>query len=271
MRGTAFGRLYAFNATKESFVPLHLDGVQMNNQTPRIRAKVWIADSVRRITPRRNWSAIPVMLLTILLMASGPFARAFAQDRSSAMRQTVSVNRLQAPDEARTAVARARQALLHGKLERASSEIERALRAYPTYALAFALRGSMRIRQNQLQQACSDFQQAIQNDPSLGAGYLGLGATYNLLGRFEEAIVPLNQSVEILPDAWPTHFQIAIAYYHTGQYQAAWREIAKAQTIGVRASEDRAAIRQLNAQVLLKLNSDSTAEDNLEANGSGKP
>lgn len=235
------------------------------------RAEVLISDHAHAFRLRRSWFLVQILIVAFSFVLSGSFGCAFGQETSSAMRQTVSVNQLVAPHKARVALARARRALIHGKLDEASSELDRALAAYPTYALAFAVRGSMRIRQSRLEQASNDFQQAIENDPRLGAGYLGLGATYNLLGRFDKALVPLARSVEILPDSWAPHFQIAIAYYHTGQFQAASRELAKAQEIGVSGAEERVAVRQLNAQLALQLNENSTAENNLESNSVARP
>jgi tetratricopeptide (TPR) repeat protein len=219
---------------------------------------------VGRFDVYRSRFALPVAVLAFSLVASGPVTRAFAQKSRPTVQQTVSANQLSAPDKAQKAVARAREALSHGRLEEARAQLDHALAVYPTYALAFAVRGTLRIRENQLEQASSDFEQAIQNDPNLGAGYLGLGATYNLLGRFHEALVPLAQSVEILSDTWPPHFQIAVAYYHTGQYETALRELANAEKIGVSDLEDWAAIRYLNAQVLLKLSDDFGAKDNFQ-------
>jgi tetratricopeptide (TPR) repeat protein len=71
----------------------------------------------------------------------------------------------------------------------ARKHIAHALEIYPNYALALELRGILNFREDHLEEACSDFRQAVEYDPNLGAAYLSLGAVYNRLGRFQEAVV----------------------------------------------------------------------------------
>jgi tetratricopeptide (TPR) repeat protein len=243
---------------------LNWNGSRTRAGSRKAREEVADPSAARGPAMQGHHSFITAMILTLFIIALAPFARVFAQESSFTTQQTVSVNQLRAPGKARKALDRARQALIHGRLEQAAAQIDRALKVYPNFALAFVTRGSLRIRQNRLEEASIDFQQAIRNDPNLGAGYLGLGATYNLQGRYNEALVPLDQSLQRLPNVWLPHFQIAISYYHSGQYEPALRELTKAEKIGASNPDDWAAMLYLKAEVLLRLNDYSATENNLE-------
>lgn len=219
---------------------------------------------VHRIALRAKLCLGYVAMLALSVLASGLFARVCAQEDTADAQPTVSVNELRVPSKAREAANRGRQALVDGRFEEARKQLDRALAVDPTYGLALALHGILLLRQNKQEQAAADFQQAIDADPDLGVAYAGLGTTYNSLGRFKDALVPLGQSVEILPTAWFPRFEVALAYYGDGQYEAALSELAKLQKIEPGQSNDFAASRYLNALVLLKLNDYSDAEDNFE-------
>jgi tetratricopeptide (TPR) repeat protein len=205
-----------------------------------------------------------VAMLSLSVVASGLFARVCAQEGAADLQQTVSVSELRVPSKAREAAGRGRQALIDGRFEEARKQIDRALAVDPTYGLALALHGILLLTQNKQEQAAADFEQAIQADTDLGVAYAGLGTVYINLGRFKDALVPLGQSVEILPTAWFPRFQIALAYYGDKQYDAALSELAKLKTIEPVQRSDWAASVYLNALVLLKLNDYSGAENNFE-------
>jgi len=46
--------------------------------------------------------------------------------------------------------------------------------------------------------------------------------------RFDLAVAPLQQSAEIEPDSWDTHYALAKAFYHQQQFEGALQEAQRA-------------------------------------------
>src|SRR5581483_1812735 len=166
----------------------------------------------------------------------------------------VSTNELQAPHQAQAAIHQAREAMDRRRYPEARKHIARALEIYPKYALALELRGILNLREEHLDQACSDFQQAIEYDPNLGAAYLSLGAVYNRLGHFKEAVVPLNRAATMLPLAWTVQYEMALAYLGSGKYEAALQAISQAAEKNPAEADNRSSVFYTKARVLLALN-----------------
>ena len=166
----------------------------------------------------------------------------------------VSANELQAPHEAQAALHQAREALDRRRYPEARKRIARALEIYPKYALALELRGILNLGENHLEEACSDSQQAIEYDPNLGAAYLTLGAAYNRLGHFQEAVVPLNRAAIMLPTAWTVQYEMALAYLGSKKYEAALGAISQAAEKNPAEPDNRSSVLYTKARVLLELN-----------------
>jgi tetratricopeptide (TPR) repeat protein len=176
-------------------------------------------------------------------------------------RQTViSTNELEAPREAQSALHQAREALERRRYPEARRHVLRALEIYPKYALALELRGILNMRDDQLDQACSDFEQAIEYDPNMGAAYLSLGAVYNRLGHFEQAVVPLTRAALMLPNSWTVHYEIALAYLGSGKYEAALEAISQAANKNPAEPDSRSSVFYTKARVLLKLKDNEGAQ-----------
>jgi tetratricopeptide (TPR) repeat protein len=176
------------------------------------------------------------------------------------LQAVVSTNELQAPSEARNALHQGREALERRRYAEARRHIARALEIYPKYALALELRGVLNMGEGRLEEACADFQQAIENDPNLGGAYLSLGAAYNRLLHFEQAVVPLTRAAMILPDFWMVHYEMALAYLGSGKYEAALQAISQAAEKNPAEPENRSSVSYTKARVLLELKDNSGAQ-----------
>lgn len=66
------------------------------------------------------------------------------------------------------------------------------------------------------------FQKVLADSPSISVAQMQLGTALARLRRYQEALVPLRKSVELMPDSVPAHYELALALYETG----AWQESA---------------------------------------------
>jgi tetratricopeptide (TPR) repeat protein len=165
-----------------------------------------------------GWYLMAAMVASCALCASAQIdSIEFMRGSPPESQQFVSTNQLLTPKKAQKATEHAREALLRGRYEEAQKQITGALEVCPNCAIALTLQGIMKIHGKHYAEAAQTFQQAINADPALGAAYLGLGQTYNILGRFKEALVPLARVDAILPAAWVAHFQTALAHLGMGE------------------------------------------------------
>jgi tetratricopeptide (TPR) repeat protein len=172
----------------------------------------------------------------------------------------VSKNELQAPEGARNALHQGREAMERGRYREANRRFARALEIYPKYALALELRGILNMGEGRLDEACSDLQQAIEYDPNLGGAYLALGAAYNRLLRFSQAVAPLTRAAMMLPDFWMVHYEIALAFLGSGKYEAALEAISQAIEKNPAEPENRSSVFYTKARVLQELNNNPGAQ-----------
>jgi tetratricopeptide (TPR) repeat protein len=210
-----------------------------------------------------GWYLMAAMVASCALCASAQIdSIEFMRGSPPESQQFVSTNQLLTPKKAQKATEHAREALLRGRYQEAQKQVTRALEICPNCAIALTLQGIMKMDENYAE-AAHTFQQAINADPTLGAAYIGLGHTYNMLGRFKEALVPLARGDEILPAAWVAHFDTAVAHLGIGESEAALQEITRAEQNGV-DRQSRSALLYLRAKARLQLNDYSQARAALE-------
>src|SRR5258707_1292417 len=166
----------------------------------------------------RGWYLMAAMVASCALCASAQIdSTEFMRGSPPASQRFVSTNQLLTPKKAQKATEHAREALLRGRYEEAQKQITGALEVCPNCAIALTLQGIMKIHGKNYAEAAQTFQQAINADPALGAAYLGLGQTYNILGRFKEALVPLARVNAILPATWAADCETAVAHLGIGE------------------------------------------------------
>jgi len=172
--------------------------------------------------------------------------------RSVYGQSTVSVVEMKVPKNAQKALQRAYEAKT--KTDQALF-VEKALKIYPHYADALALRGLLEMEGNP-EQALTDATNAVEYDPNCGIAYLALGTTSTLRKKFDEAIPQLNHAIILMPDAWQGYYELSIALLGMRDYTAALRNAERAHLL---VAKDPPSFHILKATILLGLKNDSAA------------
>src|SRR5881227_3931640 len=110
------------------------------------------------------------------------------------------------PDAAETHLARS-QYLYFGRRDYAGAlaELERARRALPNDPRLFELIGYILRRRGQQEEGLRNLQRAVELDPRNFFTLQQIALSYQLLGRYAEAIAALDRALAIVPDNAETH------------------------------------------------------------------
>jgi tetratricopeptide (TPR) repeat protein len=175
---------------------------------------------------------------------------------------TVSVAQYKVPSKARSEYKKADEALHKGKKKECAEHLAKALEIYSNFAEALTLRGILNLDSHDSDKAVADIEAAIKADPSYGFAYIALGATYNSLSRFDDAIRTLDRGVSFSPDVWQGYFEMAKARLGKGEFQLALRQLDKAQSL---VREAYPSIHLAKAHALLALKQYPDAMNELQA------
>jgi tetratricopeptide (TPR) repeat protein len=107
---------------------------------------------------------------------------------------------------------------------------EAALRLDPAYSLAHNNLGNLRLAAGRVDEARREYEAAVASGPRNAEAHNNLGAALLASSDAAAAIPPLTRAIalrQIYPEA---HFNLARAYASTGQFEAAIRAAAAAQT-----------------------------------------
>ena len=159
--------------------------------------------------------------------------------------QLITANALLAPSKAQRALEEAAAAIAHNDSKEAEKQLARALELYPDYAKALTVRATRRMATAR-SEAIKDLQHAIQVDPQYGVPYAVLAGIYNDSERYGDALPLLQRALQLLPIAWPVHYEMARALCGKNQSIEALREVTEAEK---RMSADKAAHPQSVANV----------------------
>jgi tetratricopeptide (TPR) repeat protein len=175
---------------------------------------------------------------------------------------TVSVPQLKIPDKARAAYEKAEAAFNKNDIGQAQQQIDKALQLSPHYAQALILRGIVELTQLRPEKARESLEPAVQYDANDALAYIALGATYNALGRFDDALRMLDRGMPLMPNNWQAHFETAKALLGKRQYQASLREVDKAE--GLAPVSFAPALRLVRAHALAGVRSYAQAATELQ-------
>lgn len=164
--------------------------------------------------------------------------------------ETVSVSTLRVPEKAKRALQSAQEALSKNNVVKAKKELERALSITPEYPEALSLRAVVHLASGDADMAIKDASQSTKLDPQNSLAYTVIGASYNALGKFVQAINPLRQALRINPSFWQSHFEMAKCLYGQGESASALKEIQMATES---APKDFAPIHLMHGAILMKL------------------
>ena len=143
---------------------------------------------------------------------------------------SVSVAAYQVPDKARKEYKKAEETLNKGDREGAFAHLNKALDMYAHYADALTLRAILRMDKKDSEGAIVDLDAAIKSDSSYAMAYLAMGATFNSLEKFDDAIRTLQHGLTLAPDSWQGYFELGKAYVGKGEYKDGIAQLEKAQS-----------------------------------------
>jgi tetratricopeptide (TPR) repeat protein len=147
---------------------------------------------------------------------------------------SVSVAQFKVPGKARAAFKKAESAMNHQKTDEAQKYVAEALQGYPEYAEALTLRGILKLDANDAAGAAADLEHAVKADPSYSLAYIALGAVYNTQSKFEDAARTIDRGIALSPRSWQGYFEMGKALLGKGDYQASVRQLTKAESLGPR-------------------------------------
>jgi Tfp pilus assembly protein PilF len=163
-------------------------------------------------------------LMNVTLQMSG---RATAPKRG-----TVSVAQLRTPEKARNLVEKAKAEYGKGHSDEAKKKIAQALSIAPDYADALTFQAAMKLSENQPQAALDDLDHALKADPSYAPAYVVLGATFNQMGRYDEALRSLDRGSIYEPNSWQCAYEASKAWLAKKDYAHALQQISRAESLG---------------------------------------
>jgi Tfp pilus assembly protein PilF len=182
---------------------------------------------------------------------------------------TVSIAELKTPEKARHLTQKAREALRKNHREEAQKAVEQALAIAPDYPDALTTRAVLRLSANQPQAAIEDLDHAVKVDPSFGPAYLVLGAVFNQMGRYDEALRSLDRGSMYDPKSWQCAFESSKAWLGKREYGHAVEQLNRAEKLTVRGM--MAPIHLLRGYALMGEKHFEQASTDLEAYLTAEP
>ncbi len=175
---------------------------------------------------------------------------------------TVSVAQFKVPGKARDEFKKADEALSKRKLDDCKKHLAKALEIYPNFAEALTLRGVIAMDDKNTDSAMSDFDAAIKADGSYPLAYFAMGATYNTMAKYDDAIRVIERGVTLAPNSWQGYFELGKAEIGKATYEAAIHSLDKAQSL---APQGYALIHLVKAHALLAMKDYTNAMGELQA------
>lgn len=83
----------------------------------------------------------------------------------------------------------------------AIKDFERALELDPSYQIAFFLKGTSRLKSNQIQDAIKDFMEANKMEEDIPGVYDGLGQCHHILRNYDEALENFTSAINKAPQS----------------------------------------------------------------------
>jgi len=140
----------------------------------------------------------------------------------------VSVTGLRAPKEARKALERAAKSLQERNYEKAQTELNKAVLAYPEYAEAWFALGQLHERARQIQDARSAYQRALASDSNYVKPYIALARLAGSEQHWKEVSEITDLAIALDPVDFPEAYYLnSLAYYRLSSLDAAERSARK--------------------------------------------
>jgi len=116
--------------------------------------------------------------------------------------------------------------------DQAIADETKAIELNPNFSFAYAERGYDYYNQRNYYQAIKDCNKAIEIDSKNDRAYQFRGYAYTEQGNYEQAVADETTAIGIRPDGW-AYVGRACAYEYLQQYDKAWDDVHKAQSMGI--------------------------------------
>lgn len=114
------------------------------------------------------------------------------------------------------------QALNEDKLKEAEKYVAESVRLAPGHPDVLYVEGLLRLKQRDWPRAQDALEKATQIDPNYARAFAALGMAFCDQGKYQEAIAPLEKSLELdAAGSWQTRWALAKAYYERARYDEA--------------------------------------------------
>jgi tetratricopeptide (TPR) repeat protein len=145
---------------------------------------------------------------------------------------TISVTTMSVPKDAREAFEKGHKLGTEKKYDEAVKELNKAVKIYPQYAVAWSLLGEIHRLQNQFEPAKTEYAKALVSDPKFLSPYFGLAAMAVVENKWTDAARLTDQLIQLNSFAYPmAYFFNAAAYYNLGNLEAAELSARKFQQV----------------------------------------
>jgi tetratricopeptide (TPR) repeat protein len=142
---------------------------------------------------------------------------------------TISATSLNAPKDARKAYEKGRDLLKKKKGEDARKEFEKAVAAYPKYAVAWYELGQLQQQQNQTEEARNSYAQALAADAKFVSPYLQLATLAAKENKWQDVADTTDRALKLNPVDFPqAFFYNSVANYNLKKFDAAEKSAREA-------------------------------------------
>jgi tetratricopeptide (TPR) repeat protein len=173
---------------------------------------------------------------------------------------SISVTSALAPNGARKALEKGREAEKKNKWDQAARDLEKAVQIYPKYAVAWFELGRVQMIKNDPAAAKLSFQQALAADSKYVPPYQGLAELAYSAKQWPEVMRATEQLLTLNPVSFPVaYFFNAVANYYLPNLDAA--EKSARQGIKVDSEHQIAKLRYLLGMILFKKHDFQEAAD----------
>jgi tetratricopeptide (TPR) repeat protein len=107
-----------------------------------------------------------------------------------------------------------------GDITKAEATYQAAVASHPQSWVTTNALGNFFLRRNDYEKAVAMFTKVTELAPEGYAGYVNLGATYNNMGHYRDAIAPLKKSLTLRP-IYASYVNLGTAYFYLREYQQA--------------------------------------------------
>lgn len=188
--------------------------------------------------------------------------RLTSDDRSAGNNSTVSVAQLKVPEKARDENKKAQEAMRKRDVAAAWKHVSKALEITPQFAGGLTTRALLELDQDKPDAAIADLENAVKLDAGYGLSFLVLGAAYNQLRHFDDAIRALDHGVALMTNYWQGYFELAKSYLGKNDLSHAREQLDRCSQ---QAPADYAPLHLVKANLDLAIHDYPAAMTELEA------